>query len=178
MRQNDDDPDARAAGRFGLRRFPVLTLIVFGITAVGNALQYVLPGWLPALQRTPAGLHGQWWRSGTTLLVQDGGLLAVVGTLAVLLTVGALAEQDVSRSAWLLCFLGAAAAGEIAGYAWQPYGAGKSVGVCGLAAALLVAALRGAERLPVMTVPAVLYWCAALLAGVSVVGAVVAALAG
>lgn len=136
-----------APGRFGLRRFPMLTLVVFGITAITNALQYVLPDLLPAWQRTPAGLHGQWWRSATTLLVQDGGVFGVLSTLAFLLVLGALAEQILGRPAWLVCYLGAGAVGELAGYAWQPYGAGKSVAVCGLAGALIVAALRADDRL-------------------------------
>jgi membrane associated rhomboid family serine protease len=166
------------SGRFGLRRFPLLTLVVFGIASITNALQFVLPDLLPALQRTPAGLHGQWWRSATTLLVQDGGAVGVLFTLAFLLVLGALAEQILGRPAWLVCYLGAAAVGELAGYGWQPYGAGKSVAVCGLAGALIVAALRADDRLPVAAVPAVLYWCGAILAGLSPVGLVAGVLAG
>jgi membrane associated rhomboid family serine protease len=167
-----------ARGRIGLRRFPLLTLAVFGITAVTNALQFVLPDLLPALQRTPGGLHGQWWRSATALLVQDGGVFGVLATLAFLLVLGALAEQVLGRPAWLVCYLGGAAVGELAGYAWQPYGAGKSVAVCGLAGALIVAALRADDRLPVVAMPAVLYWCGAVLAGLSPVGLVAGVLAG
>jgi hypothetical protein len=77
--------------RIGLRRPPVATAVVFLVTAVTSVLGLVRPGVLAALQRTPEGLHGEWWRSFTALFVQDGGVVGTVSNLAFLLLLGALA---------------------------------------------------------------------------------------
>jgi membrane associated rhomboid family serine protease len=151
-----------ARRRFGLRRFPVATLAVFAVTAAASVLQALVPGMLAALERTPAGLQGDWWRTVTSLLVQDGGVAGTVSNLAFLLVMGALAEQVVGPGRWLACYLGAGLAGELAGYAWQPRGAGNSVAVCGLAGVLVVALAAG-TALPRLAPMAVLWWCGALL---------------
>ncbi len=49
-----------------------------------------------------------------------------------LLVIGALAEQIVQASGWLVLYFSAAFVGEIAGVLWQPTGAGSSVAICGL----------------------------------------------
>jgi membrane associated rhomboid family serine protease len=149
--------------RIGLRRPPVATAVVFVVTAVTSVLGLVRPGVLAALERSPEGLHGDWWRSVTALFVQDGGVVGTVSNLAFLLVLGALAEQVLGARRWLVCYFGAGLAGELAGYAWQPTGAGNSVAVCGLAGLLVVALLAG-ERLPRLAPMAVLWWCGALLA--------------
>jgi hypothetical protein len=59
--------------------------------------------------------------------------------------------------------LGAGLVGELAGYVWQPRGAGNSVAICGLAGALTVALLVGA-RAPRLAPVVLVYWCGALLA--------------
>jgi hypothetical protein len=152
------------ARRFGLQQFPVATAVVFVVTAVTSVLGLAVPGVLAALQRTPEGLHGDWWRTLTSLLVQDGGVLGTVSNLAFLLLLGILAERLVGPGWWLLSYLGAGLAGELAGYAWQPRGAGNSVANCGLAG-LLVVALAAGTVLPRLAPMAVLWWCGALLAG-------------
>src|SRR4030095_15357580 len=63
---------------------------------------------------------------------------------------------------WLVCYFGAGLAGELAGYAWQPRGAGNSVAVCGLAGVLVVALAAG-DRVPRLAPMVVLWWCGALL---------------
>jgi membrane associated rhomboid family serine protease len=148
----------------GLRRFPLLTAAVFGLTAASNLLQFVVPGLLGHLERSPAGLHGDWWRTVTALFAQDGGAAGTVSNLAFLILVGVIAEQAVSRPRWLLCYFGAGLVGEFAGYAWQPYGAGNSVAICGLAGAVAVA-LWARSELPSFAPAVVLFWCGALLAG-------------
>jgi hypothetical protein len=147
-----------------LLRFPLLTAVVFGVTATVNLVQLLVPGTLARLERTPAGLHGDWWRSFTTFLVQDGGIAGTVSNLLFLVLVGALAEQAVSRPRWAACSFGAGLAGQIAGYAWQPYGGGDSVAICGLAGVVAVAWWRGDERLPGAASMITLLWCGALLA--------------
>lgn len=156
--------------RHRLDRFPVLTLIVFAVTATTSILQFWVPGVLTALQRTPQGLHGDWWRSATSMVVQDGGVPGTVSNLLFLLLVGVLAEQVLTRPRWLIGYFGAGLVGEAAGYAWQPFGGGNSVAICGLVGALLVAsavrpvAARDAGARALRFAPmVVMYWCGALL---------------
>jgi membrane associated rhomboid family serine protease len=152
-----------ARQRLGLRRFPAVTAAVLAVTAVTSVLGLVEAEVLAALQRTPAGLHGDWWRTATALLVQDGGVAGTVSNLFFLALLGTLAEQVAGRGRWLIAYLGAGFAGELAGYAWQPRGAGNSIAVCGLAGLLAVALAAGA-RVPRLAPMALLWWCGALLA--------------
>ena len=117
---------------------------------------------LEAWQRTPQGLEGEWWRLFTALFVQDGGVLGTVSNLAFLLVMGVLAEQVVGPGRWLVGYFGAGLAGELAGYAWQPRGAGNSVAVCGLAGVLVVALAAG-TRMPRLAPMVLCWWCGALL---------------
>ena len=147
---------------FGIQRPPVVTAVVFVITATTSVLGLLIPGMLAALQRTPQGLHGDWWRTFTALLVQDGGVVGTLSNLAFLLVMGVVAEQVLGAWRWLVCYVGAGLVGELAGYVWQPRGAGNSVAICGLAGALTVALVVGAWVSRVA--PVVLaYWCGALV---------------
>jgi membrane associated rhomboid family serine protease len=147
---------------FGIQRPPVVTAVVFVITATTSVLGLLIPGMLEALQRTPQGLHGDWWRTFTALLVQDGGVAGTLSNLAFLLVMGVVAEQVLGAWRWLVCYVGAGLVGELAGYVWQPRGAGNSVAICGLAGALTVALVVGAGVSGVA--PVVLaYWCGALV---------------
>jgi membrane associated rhomboid family serine protease len=154
---------ALARQRFGFQRLPVVTAVVFVITATTSVLGLVIPGMLAGWQRAPQGLHGDWWRTFTALLVQDGGVAGTISNLAFLLVLGAMAEQVLGPGRWLACYVGAGLVGELAGYAWQPRGAGNSVAICGLAGALTVALLVGA-RAPRLAPVVLVYWCGALLA--------------
>ena len=116
---------ALARQRFGFRRPPVVTAVVFVVTATTSVLGLLVPGVLAALQRTPQGLHGDWWRSFTSLFVQDGGVVGTVSNLAFLLVLGVLAEQVLAAWQWLVCYFGAGLVGQLAGYAWQPRGDGR-----------------------------------------------------
>jgi membrane associated rhomboid family serine protease len=58
------------------------------------------------LQRTPQGLHGDWWRTLTSLFVQDGGVAGTVSNLAFLLVMGVLTEQVLAAWQWLVCYFG------------------------------------------------------------------------
>jgi membrane associated rhomboid family serine protease len=101
--------------RMGLRRPPVATAVVFVVTAAVSVLGLVRPEVLAALQRTPQGLHGDWWRSFTALFVQDGGVAGTVSNLAFLLVLGVLAEQVLGPGRWLVCYFGAGLVGELPG---------------------------------------------------------------
>ena len=147
---------------FGIQRPPVVTAVVFVITATTSVLGLLIPGMLAALQRTPQGLHGDWWRSFTALLVQDGGVVGTLSNLAFLLVMGVVAEQVLGAWRWLVCYFGAGLVGELAGYVWQPRGAGNSVAICGLAGALTVA-LVVRVGVPWLAPVVLAYWCGALV---------------
>jgi membrane associated rhomboid family serine protease len=147
----------------GLRRFPLVTTAVFGLTAAVNLLQFVVDGLLRHLERSPAGLHGDWWRTVTALFTQDGGVAGTLSNLVFLVVIGVFAEQVVSRPRWLLCYFGTGLVGEFAGYGWQPYGAGNSVAICGLAGVVAVALWSADERLPSFGPAILVFWCGALL---------------
>jgi membrane associated rhomboid family serine protease len=138
---------ALARQRFGFQRLPVVTAVVFVVTATTSVLGLMVPGMLEVWQRAPQGLHGDWWRTFTALLVQDGGVAGTISNLAFLLVLGAMAEQVLGPGRWLVCYLGAGLVGELAGYVWQPRGAGNSVAICGLAGALTVALLGRVSRI-------------------------------
>jgi membrane associated rhomboid family serine protease len=93
---------ALARQRFGFQRLPVVTAVVFVITATTSVLGLVVPGMLAGWQRTPQGLHGDWWRTFTALLVQDGGVAGTISNLAFLLVLGAVAEQVLGPGRWLV----------------------------------------------------------------------------
>jgi membrane associated rhomboid family serine protease len=139
---------------------------VFALTAAGAIAQAAAPGLLASLQRSPEGLHGDWWRTGTALFAQDGGVVGALSNLAFLLILGAIAEQFLTAGRWLACYFGAGLVGELAGYAWQPVGAGNSIAVCGLAGALVVALWARTPGVAPAAPLFLLYWCGALLGSV------------
>lgn len=146
-----------------LTRPPVATSLILAATAAMSVAQWLYPGLLARLERTPAELHGQPWRVLTSLFVQDGGLVGTLSNLAFLLVLGVAAEQVLTRHRLLLHYFGAGILSQLVGTAWQPVGGGNSVAVCGLAGALAVALWRGDERLPRFAEAATPLWCAAVL---------------
>jgi membrane associated rhomboid family serine protease len=145
-----------------LSRRPLLTLVVVAITVITSAIVVASPTALAHLERTPAGMHGQWWRTLTSLFTQ-GDAAGAASNLFFTVAVGVVAEQVTTRWRWLACYLVAGIAGELVAYAWQPTGAGNSVAVCGIAAVVAVACWRGDERLPVFGAMALVLWDAVLL---------------
>jgi membrane associated rhomboid family serine protease len=71
-----------------------------------------------------AGAAGDWWRTFTALLVQDGGVAGTISNLAFLLVLGAMAEQVLGVGRWLVCYLGAGLVGELAGLGGSQAGRG------------------------------------------------------
>jgi membrane associated rhomboid family serine protease len=141
------------------------------LTAVPSCLQFAVPAVLHHLERTPAGLTGQWCRSLTALVVQDGGVLGTLSNLTFLLIIGAIAEQVLTRPRWLMLYLIPGLAAEFVAYAWQPVGAGNSVAVCGLSGALAVLMLRDRQCVPAATPYAQLLWTGALAGTASAIAA-------
>ncbi len=135
-RRNGEPTGLRNASARGL---PIVTLAVFAVTEMCNVLQIFFPQVLGALRRDPAALQaGQWWRVVTPLLVQSDGWWAVAYVALGILLAGIVAERIYGHLRWLLLYLGGGLVGEVAGYAWDPHGAGSSVGVFGLLGGLLV----------------------------------------
>ncbi len=145
-----------------LRTRPILSIAVFAVTVAFGCAQLAWPRLLLDLERLPAGLHGDWWRTATFLLVQDGGLSGFAINASFALILGALAEQTCSRSVWLMQYIGVGCASALIAYAWQPNGGGNSVAVCGLAAMIVYTAFRR-RHLDLLSATVVLMWVASLI---------------
>jgi len=157
---------------------PRATAILLLVTATMSGLQAVVTGMEPALRRDPAALSaGEWWRVVTPLVVQDGGLTGTVFNLASLAIVGTVAERLLGSGRWLVQYAVGGLAGEAAGYAWTPHGAGNSVAVCGLAGGLLALMLALGRRTPRVVVPVAVWYTFAIVvdAVATAVGAAAAA---
>lgn len=160
-------------------RLPIATLSLIVITAIVTSLQWVYPALLPALDRNVDALQaGQWWRLVTPRFVQPAIWPQYI-LLALLAVTGAPVEQRFGSLWWLVLWLVGGLTGEAVSFAWQPHGAGASVGLCGLIGAWLVLLLRRA--------PAGAWWVTAvvfafitdligLAAGTPLVAAVAAAI--
>lgn len=123
-------------------RFPIAAVLLLFVVGIPSILQFFQPAILVLFQRDLTRfMHGEWWRLVTPLFVQDGGLAGTSFNLVSLLLVGVLAEQLWGSLAVLLIFFIGGIAGEIAGFAWQPMGAGNSVANFALAGGILVACL-------------------------------------
>jgi membrane associated rhomboid family serine protease len=107
-----------------------------------TTLQFSFPAILSALRRDYARfLGGDWWRLITPLFVQDGGIAGAVFNLVSLLLVGGIAEQLWGSKRMIGIFFVGGVVGEAVAFAWQPIGAGNSVGNFSLAASVAVACL-------------------------------------
>jgi membrane associated rhomboid family serine protease len=107
------------------------------------------------LQRDTSGLlSGQVWRTFTPLLVDSDGWLQVFFVSVGFLTAGIAVERLLGRGCWTVLFLCGAVVGQAAGYAWQPYGGGTSIALCGLVGGLIARQAQTDIRLPW---PALLY---------------------
>jgi hypothetical protein len=83
-------------------RMPSLGAVLLWLAvAVPSLLQIPFDAVLSQLQRDPERIrhHGQWWRIGTSGVVQDGGVAGTVFNLAVLAVVGAVAFRVWGRGA-------------------------------------------------------------------------------
>jgi membrane associated rhomboid family serine protease len=131
-----------------LYRFPLATALLALAISVPTTLQFFFPIVLSALRRDYARfLAGDWWRLITPLFVQDTGLAGACFNIVTLLLVGATAEKLWGARRKLVIFFVGALVGEVVGFAWQPIGAGNSVGNSSLAASMAsVCLLSSASR--------------------------------
>jgi membrane associated rhomboid family serine protease len=128
-------------------RFPLATTVLVAAIAVPGTLQLLFPAMQTALQRDYTRFEGgEWWRLITPLFVQDGGLVGGVSNLVGLLVVGAIAEHLWGGWRMLVIFFGGGLVGEVVGFAWQPVGAGNSIGNFALAASVALLCVAARER--------------------------------
>lgn len=139
MIENKTPPAEQATTQHHL---PIATLGIIVITAVLTSLQFFYPVLLPALDRNLEALHaGQWWRLITPRFVNPE-IWAQYFLLVILALVGPAVERRYGRLRWLALWLAGGLTGEAVSFAWQPHGAGASVGICGIMGAWLVLLLR------------------------------------
>ena len=120
-------------------KLPVATLGVLAITGLVTGLQFIFPQLLFWLERTPSAFaQHQWWRLITPLFVHSGGWRQIAFNFPAILIVGIVAERVWGSGRWLILYFACGLIGEIAGYAWQPLGAGASVAGAGLLGSLAI----------------------------------------
>jgi membrane associated rhomboid family serine protease len=131
-------------------RVPVATIALCCLVAIPSLLQLRYPRLLTSLQRDRELIlqHGEWWRVLTALVVQDGGAAGLIGNLLVLALVGVVAERIWGSWRVLALFFATGILSEFVALAWQPIGAGNSIGNFGLAAGVLLCCLLRATAIP------------------------------
>ena len=126
-----------------LKKTPWTTLIVAGLISAGLILQIILPQLLALCMRNRLLiLKGELWRLITALFFQDGGLAGGISNIVGLLFIGSLAEQFWTPKEWLIIFFIGGILSEVAGFWWQPSGAGNSVANLCLAASVAFVCLN------------------------------------
>jgi membrane associated rhomboid family serine protease len=122
--------------------FPQTTFLLVVAIAIPSVLQFFFPAILSTFQRDyERFLNGDWWRLVTPLFVQDGGVPGTIFNLISLALVGSVAERIWNGRTMLFIFFIGGIIGEIVGFAWQPIGAGNSIGNFSLAASIAIATL-------------------------------------
>jgi rhomboid protease GluP len=146
---------------------PIATLSILLVTGILTGLQFAFPQVLPALMRTPATItNHEWWRFVTPLFVHADGWKQIAFLFPAVLIVGTLAERLFGSRQVLFLYFVSGFVGEIAGLAWQPYGAGASVAGAGLLGALAVWMLAKNKTPPAMCGAIVILAGATILTGI------------
>ncbi|MFB9236929.1 hypothetical protein ACFFWC_15430 [Plantactinospora siamensis] len=149
------------------RRFPIVTAIVLGLTAVAELLQWTVRGWGPALERDPNGLAwSHWWRLFSPLLTQMAspgvsGTAQFVSNMVFLAVIGVGAERVLGPRWWLVGYVVGGVVGQATGYWLEPPGGGTSVAILGVAALFAMAVALGAPA-PAVSLMFVGYFLAAI----------------
>ncbi len=118
---------------------PVVTLSLLILNALTVGLQHGFPSLLDAFRRDPVALAaGEWWRLITPMFVDPDPLWVIGIKFIGLALIGPWIERKLGGLRWLLVYFLAGVVGEIAGYRWDPNGAGLSLPLFGLIGALLL----------------------------------------
>ncbi len=132
----------RGARSFADRRLPRATLWLMAAIGIPTTLQFFFPALLTLFERNSSRFAtGEWWRIVTPLFVQDGGMSGSCFNLIALFFVGSAAERHWGSRGCLFVFLAGGVVTEVIGFAWQPVGAGNSVGNFALAGGVAFACL-------------------------------------
>lgn len=130
---------------------PVTTITVLGITAISTGMQQVDARVLRLLERTPEALAShEYWRLITPLFVHSDGWRQIAFDFLAIAVLGYIVERIYSNKFWLIAYFFCGMVGEVVGYAWQPLGAGSSVGSAGLLGAVATWLLIENRRVPAM----------------------------
>lgn len=109
------------------RTFPIVALVATVVIGIPSLLQFAFPAIGDALSRKPAlELSGQWWRVGTALLAQDGGLIGAIFNLLVVAVVVFFAERAWGRWRAVVLFLVPSLVLNLLAVVWNAPGGGSS----------------------------------------------------
>jgi membrane associated rhomboid family serine protease len=127
---------------------------IVALTLAVTLAQFRWPVVLESLRRSPEALaSGQVWRLLSPLLVHADGAGQLAFNLVLVGLAASAAERRFGAGRMLLIYVIGGLAGNLAGYGWEPTGAGASVGAMGLLGALAADALRrGQADLPALVV--------------------------
>src|SRR5262249_30910026 len=129
--------------------FPQTTVLLLLAIGIPSVLQFFFPVLITTFQRDyQRFLHGEYWRLISPLFFQDGGISGTIFNLIGLALVGSVAERIWHGRFTMLIFFVGGIIGEIVGFAWQPIGAGNSIGNFSLAASIAVVSLMQSSSKP------------------------------
>jgi rhomboid protease GluP len=132
--------------------FPIVAVLIFGVTALTTGLQFVFPEILSEFRRNLDALRaGEWWRMVTPLFVQSYGWMQCCFNGITALFLLPLAEKFFGNKLLALYFI-SGTVGEIFNYAWSPTGAGSSLGIYGVMGGLFVLTCRNRREISRSTV--------------------------
>lgn len=120
-------------------RPPGGAVALWAAVAIVSVTQFVVSGWLDALMRDPDQIreHGQVWRLGTAMFVQDGGVPGTVFNLVVLAVVAVPAARYFGSGLLWALFLGLGIVFNLIGTLYGSSGAGNSGATMAVACALV-----------------------------------------
>jgi membrane associated rhomboid family serine protease len=125
-----------------LRRLPVASTLVIGVTALVSGLQFAYPDLLAALRRDPEAIRdGEIWRMFTALFVQPNGISQVLANGFLILAFMPAAERLYGRNI-LLVYFAAGLVGQTANHYWASGTGGSSTAIFGVMGSLLVYVVR------------------------------------
>jgi membrane associated rhomboid family serine protease len=126
------------------------TITLFVVVAIPSAVGLALRTVGDALERDADRIgDGQLWRLVTALVQQDGGVAGMLFNLVALLALGSVAERLLGPGRTIVTFFAIGVLAQLPALAWQPVGAGNSVGNFGLAGSIAVVVLRARPARPI-----------------------------
>jgi hypothetical protein len=118
------------------------TIALLAGVAIPSVVGLASPGVRDALERDADRIEdGELWRLVTALVQQDGGVAGTVFNLVALLVLGSVAERLLGPARTVATFLAVGVLAQLPALAWDPVGAGNSLGNFGLAGSIALVAL-------------------------------------